>query len=360
MVREDMDNSEYVYVIYQRLSFGCAHDYNYLLRVTTFESLQLSWTMDADGDDDRLEAKSGDDDDDDEEEGGKREDLRLEEWKVDVPTIGQLCHWTSKVVCHFSGLGRPLSLKAGDFKSNRCWFNRAWTLQEVTDKPIIGGETGDNVVMEDTVRVRFHRRLEWLQKMKEYNRMFHFLSEMRKRESTKPLDKSEEEAWTAIVNAMETDKRAYLLFFYPAPGDGNICWRTTWKHVMTKTLPSPSSFSGVENMLVHEADADLYRGSCIDSAEVRGFAFGSKDRTPPQGELAIRDRARVLHKIRIVADHAYPIPDGPYVLIGAKASWHRLSEDREDLDTKHWIIGRRRKDTKFVKFSVFKIPDVEE
>ncbi len=75
--------------------------------------------------------------------------------------------------------------------------------------------------------------------------------------------------------------------------------------------------------------------------------------------MTITDRIRVLHTIKIVADHAFPIPDGLYTLIGAKTSWHHLSEDRKDLDVKHWVIGRRRKDKNFVKLSVFgSIPDV--
>ncbi len=51
------------------------------------------------------------------EEGGPREDLRVEEWRLDVPTIGgvyrtHLFHSIlKKVVIYLSGLGRPLTLK---------------------------------------------------------------------------------------------------------------------------------------------------------------------------------------------------------------------------------------------------------
>ncbi len=61
--------------------------------------------------------------------GGQREDLRAEEWKVDVPTIGRAydaSRWPA--VCYLSGLGRPFSLKEDDLESNTCWFKRAWTL----------------------------------------------------------------------------------------------------------------------------------------------------------------------------------------------------------------------------------------
>ncbi len=65
------------------------------------------------------------------QEGGWREHLRLEEWKLDVPTIGSVYARDAPVVCYFNGLGRPLHLTLSDFESDRCWFRRAWTLQEI-------------------------------------------------------------------------------------------------------------------------------------------------------------------------------------------------------------------------------------
>ncbi len=72
------------------------------------------------------------------QEGGKGEHLRMEEWKLDVPTIGSV-YEVAHVVCYFNGLGRPLHLTLDDFESDRSWFRRAWTLQEITRDPIIGG-----------------------------------------------------------------------------------------------------------------------------------------------------------------------------------------------------------------------------
>ncbi len=81
------------------------------------------------------------------QEGGKNEHLRLEEWKLDVPTIGSV-YFSVNVVCYFNGLGRPLNLTTDYFESDRCWFRRAWTLQEITPNLIIGGETGDDIMKE--------------------------------------------------------------------------------------------------------------------------------------------------------------------------------------------------------------------
>ncbi|KAK0457555.1 uncharacterized protein EV420DRAFT_1480621 [Desarmillaria tabescens] len=68
------------------------------------------------------------------EEWDRREALRKKEWKL---------YDRATVVCYFSGLGLPLSFKDGDFESDWCWFNRAWTLQEIGDILLIGKEIRD-------------------------------------------------------------------------------------------------------------------------------------------------------------------------------------------------------------------------
>ena len=88
------------------------------------------------------------------EKGGiieRREQRRLEEWKVDVPTIGavysnlddySLCDG-GPIVIYMSGLGRPFRDEGWD--SNRHWLRRAWTLQEspVLSKCLIAGLPGE-------------------------------------------------------------------------------------------------------------------------------------------------------------------------------------------------------------------------
>jgi len=53
---------------------------------------------------------------------------RLEEWALDVPTIGNNYRQATHVLRYFNGLGIPLSLSGWD--GPRHWINRAWTLQE--------------------------------------------------------------------------------------------------------------------------------------------------------------------------------------------------------------------------------------
>ncbi|SJL16906.1 uncharacterized protein ARMOST_20436 [Armillaria ostoyae] len=171
------------------------------------------------------------------QEHGLREDLRMQEWKIDVS-------------CAYD--------RMGNFEDDCCWFNRVWTLQEISENMVIGGETGDDGTLEEDIRVMFHAQLASLRKMRDSHLVFDVLSEMKKRVSTKPLDKvagleylldlnylpmydgsqSEEDAWTALVDAIFKCSWQNLLFFYPEPGDGSRCWRRSWKQIMTKTLPS--------------------------------------------------------------------------------------------------------------------------
>ncbi|KAK0237977.1 hypothetical protein EDD85DRAFT_729628, partial [Armillaria nabsnona] len=192
------------------------------------------------------------------EEGGPREDLRVEEWKLDVPTIGSV-YFTSMVVIYLSGLGRPLSLKDGDLDSDR-WFRRAWTLQEVgSGRRTIAGDTPDGPMhtkhrkrkYETELLIRFHKQLESMSRWMGWWKPFAALAEMQKRVSANEVDKvaglafplqpswipayheSEtlEDAWTALVDAMHPLMRAQFLFAYPREGLGHKKWRPSWDQV---------------------------------------------------------------------------------------------------------------------------------
>ena len=80
----------------------------------------------------------------------RREQRRLEEWKVDVPIIGAIysnldgdgLYGGGPIVIFMSGLGRPFRDEVWD--SKRHWLRRAWTLQEspVLNKCLIAGLPG--------------------------------------------------------------------------------------------------------------------------------------------------------------------------------------------------------------------------
>ena len=80
----------------------------------------------------------------------RREQHRLEEWKVDVPTIGAVysnphrygLYGEGPTIIFMSGLGRPF--QAEEWASDRHWLRRAWTLQETPplDRCLIAGLPG--------------------------------------------------------------------------------------------------------------------------------------------------------------------------------------------------------------------------
>ncbi|KAK0187510.1 hypothetical protein F5146DRAFT_960093 [Armillaria mellea] len=317
----------------------------------------------------------------------RREALRKEEWKSDVPTIGWVyARAGNRVICYLSGLGLSLSFKtADDFEDERCWFNRVWTLQEIPQNPCIAGETCDNGDVDDRfmtidMRRRMHDQLASLGEMqrgKEQGALiFVLLSHMQKQKSTKAVDKiaalvylfhskyiqiynagqSEEEAWTRLVNVSVDWFRGELFFLYPDAGSGTKVWRPSWQQVMEEKIPDLNHNLGLFFPKVHwtETYGDSYHGLHIDSCRVLGLADTSDD--PRYGYLDIKDGFGVVCSFKFVADHAYPIDDGWYTVVCTTTYWSSPS-----MGEMLFAIGKIEKpEGKFRKVSVFRMVDVEE
>ena len=86
------------------------------------------------------------------------EQRRLEEWKVDVPTIGAIynlnynsLYGAGPIVIFMSGLGNPF--RDEGWASERLWLKRAWTVQEtppLSECLIAGLPEGPNYKWSDT------------------------------------------------------------------------------------------------------------------------------------------------------------------------------------------------------------------
>ncbi|KAK0457739.1 uncharacterized protein EV420DRAFT_1270972 [Desarmillaria tabescens] len=316
------------------------------------------------------------------QEGGLKEDLRAEEWRLDVPTIGSVYESADQVVIYLSGLGKPLSLKAGDFDSDRCWFRRAWTLQEIGMwNRIIAGDTPDGPMYAEPIDedgnykteilTIFHRQLE---AVKSVRGLFGALENMRNRVSTNPVDKvaglafplrpttipayheseSLEDAWTALVNAMHPWMRVYFLFLYPDIGRGCKKWRPTWEQVMTGPLPANADWLGSVD---HDdsTHVDWYEGPCIEKGLVQGLDVGSEggDR---YGELVVDGVDGMAHTFKILVTHQFPIPKDTYAMLGT----HAQDYGNTIRDPQYWAIGRRLPEERFEKASVFIMNDLQE
>ncbi|PBK60529.1 hypothetical protein ARMSODRAFT_922074 [Armillaria solidipes] len=307
------------------------------------------------------------------QKGGPQEDLRVEEWKLDVPTIGYVYN-NVKVVIYLSGLGQPLSLKDGDLDSDQCWFRCAWTVQEVGWDRIIAGDTPDGPMHARTIDedgnyetdllTRFHKQLELLQRSSRYT--FERLVNMQKRVSTNLVDRvaglafplqpitipayheseSLEDAWTALVDAMDHWSRAYFFFLYPGAGLGYKKWRPTWEQIMTEPLPVDSYYSGSVKHDDKTGD-DWYEGFCIEKGLVQRLDVGSAEGHGRCGELVVKDADGIVHTFKIQVTHQCLIPEDAYTLL-------------RDHSHTAWAVGRRLPEWKFEKVSVFKMDSEEE
>ncbi|KAK0430851.1 hypothetical protein EV421DRAFT_1912456 [Armillaria borealis] len=323
------------------------------------------------------------------QKGGLNEDLRVEEWKLDVPTIGQVYASSVLVVIYLSGLGRPLHVKEGDLDSDRCWFRRAWTLQEASRLRIIAGITSKgpmhaNPIDEDEnyeteLLTRFHKQLESEQDIWD---IFGRLSDMRKRVSTNAMDKvaglafplmpktipayheseSLEDAWTALVNAMHARMRASFLLFYPGVGLGCKKWRPTWEQVMTEPLPegcTPQA-PAIPGYVQHddETDEDWFQGPCIENGCVCGLAnldVKLAEGGDRYGMVAVRSPDGRMLTFEIHVTHQILIPDDMYTLLGSK-----IWADGDGILRQYWAVGRRLPCQRFEKVSVVMMNDVED
>ncbi|PBK90382.1 hypothetical protein ARMGADRAFT_1032424 [Armillaria gallica] len=269
--------------------------------------------------------------------GRLREGLRVEEWRLDVPTIGYVYHIPHVVHCYLSGLGLPLSMNEGNLDNERCWFKRAWTLQEVGTERKICGDTPDGPLhakrdkdgnYETEALKRFHEQLQSLNGiMREYEEfIFRALTDMQHRMSTNPVDKvagmsillgpmtlpaynetkSLEDAWSDLVDATNEYIRGALFFKYPEPGMAGTKWRPSWDQLMTKPLPADGRFTPL--IYRDTKVADQCEAPCIEKGFVRGLARGGVIDKDHRGKLIVEDAGGTIHAFNIITTHQYPIP----------------------------------------------------
>ncbi|KAK0472995.1 hypothetical protein IW261DRAFT_1596624 [Armillaria novae-zelandiae] len=282
------------------------------------------------------------------------DDLHLDEWKLDVPTIGRVYR-----MAH----GRL-------------------TLQEIQHRMIIGGEVGDDNIMEKEMQARIENQLSWLRENSRVGGLgmpvFIALSEMQKRVSTNPVDKvaglsyllwtaeiptyyasqSQEEAWKALADEMNMAYRGYMFFLYPKAGNGKKRWRPSWKQAMTEALPPPQLTNGWAGFVLRtkDNDADWCDGPCIESAYVRGFGDESPEEKRRLGELLVEDTMGGKYTFKVFAAHKYLIPEGLYTLVGSSPCDFQGKLQEQQC----WVVGERLPGGMFKKVSVFMMANKNE
>jgi hypothetical protein len=234
----------------------------------------------------------------------EKEILRLEEWSLDVPTIGNVYHQNQVIYHYYSGLGRPFRI--GDLKSERHWLNRAWTLQEISVNSIIAGIAAyspispaidDEGQYVDSDVGQFYTTLGDLSRYsQEADNAIPVLMGMRNRAAVNELDKiaglayllrslvlpayianqPHEDAWANLVNAMHGRYRGDLLFLYPSPGDsdGHHLWYPSWRQVKETILPKTGGIYLHEDVMVTDTEQTaVFRlhGYILDNCVLEGL-----------------------------------------------------------------------------------------
>lgn len=306
------------------------------------------------------------------------EELRQKEWRLDVPTIGNIYQQGKKVVHYYSGLGRPFRI--GNLESDRHWLNRAWTLQEIHPKSIIAGITDDSPVIDatsvkdgqrqsqmDEQARKFYGKLAMLADIAQgAKNIFPVLAAMRHRAATNEIDKicglayllrlqklpayetgePTEDAWWRFLESINELYRGELLFLYPEKGKGRYAWGPSWQQVKdAKVLPDSKDLKLFETVR-YDKSASLYSyfGFRVDRCLLDGLEVTSGVSLPRKGNMIINDMSQNRHVFPVLAWHNVPIQKGHYTLIGSKQH-------------QYWIVVLPKEGGEVEKVSVLRMCD---
>ena len=192
------------------------------------------------------------------------EQLRREEWKLDVPTIGNVYRAATKIVRYFNGLGVSFSTNGWD--DERHWLQRAWTLQEIAKEhtTINGGVSRDRgqVLLNSEGKVsgkviKFRYAIQPVIKLagqvdsRNGCGVYELAREMSRRHASKPVDKisglfyllrttklpcyneqmTSEDFWGQCFHLLPAERKAEILFNFPYRASDKQ-WFPTWEQLL--------------------------------------------------------------------------------------------------------------------------------
>ena len=199
------------------------------------------------------------------------EQLRQKEWKLDVPTIGNIYRAAAHIVRYFNGLGVHFSNK--DWDGPRHWLQRAWTLQEIAAESttINGGIPRDQgkvfldsegEVSGKIIKLRGALRpvIQLAAQVDSQHGcdLYELAREMSRRKSTKDVDKlaglfyllrttklpcydekkTSEDIWTQCFHLLPAGRKAEFLLNFPYRGSEEQ-WFPTWAQVLDWPVRDP-------------------------------------------------------------------------------------------------------------------------
>lgn len=288
------------------------------------------------------------------QEGPKeKEELRKEEWRLDLPTIGYTYQMSDQIRCYFNGLGRPFKIENLNDEKHR--FNRAWTLQETpkikSTMNIMGitEESPREIDGEENPNMKsFYQKLQYLQDAVNPTScsILSLVDIMRPRHAAKELDKlfglsyllhprirpayvegqDLETAWGNLLETIGSSYRAQLFFCFPLPGKlRGHSWRPSWQQLLTTNTQHTPIFGGSIEYDPEKGVYD-YHGFVIDETSCRVERLSGSSQSNRIGWILLSSNGNRA-KMPIAVGHSQPIPDENCTLIADKYLGH-------------WVIGR--------------------
>ncbi|KAF8446831.1 hypothetical protein BGX38DRAFT_1270816 [Terfezia claveryi] len=196
----------------------------------------------------------------------KREEKRKQEWKLDVPTIGNIYQIVTIIVRYFNGLG--CKFNSQNWGDPRHWLQRAWTLQEIRSEEITyNGGVSDTTNVWNTEMVFDDNKMTLRQVMqplwdlaqqlevdqgKSHGEIYRLAKEMGRRYAASDLDKISgiiyllrttslptylegtlpSEAWEKCFHVLAAQTKLELLFEFPYVGDDGK-WFPSWDQLLS-------------------------------------------------------------------------------------------------------------------------------
>ena len=197
------------------------------------------------------------------------ENTREYEWKLDVPTIGNIYRRAVGIARYFNGLGQAFSTTGWD--DSRHWLRRAWTLQEIRSESTtynagIWHQTSAHVIMNTESNVdgkvtTLRQALNPIVKLAAQVdtpsgcSVYKLVKQMAKRNATQPIDKvaglfyllrttqlptydagiKDRDVWATCFHVLPLERKIEILFDFPYGGNcaGPDCqWFPAWRQLM--------------------------------------------------------------------------------------------------------------------------------
>lgn len=313
------------------------------------------------------------------QEGGKDDKLRLEEWKIDVPTIGHVFQaYPSSRPCitYFNGLGLPLDTSPATLQSNRHWFKRVWTLQESLDHWLPGGLTADPLMNGSAF---FAQLQDLLSGFSKWRHQASIIQALRSRHCTTELDRvaglayhlecktlplydptiSVESAWTLLIKHMDGWPRTFLFLQYASDTPFGL-W-VSWKGLLASqpALPFPDTVFYGKGKLELVNQVQLYTDEPGQYFHW-GYAIG-----PCRVTCSARDaRHLYLHfengdnsiAVNVTDTHGHILPNVAYTFVGIGENWKECWVAVEVVG-KRQVRGKRALEA--IKWGVIRMDKVE-